>query len=70
MGDFDTILAKIDEQIEFLWKLKLEIIKILLKIISRMINCVSYFDMFQCLSTYDTVHKIGRWYPLHAGKVL
>ena len=35
-----------------------------------MTNCVSYFDMFQCLSTYDTVYKIGQWYPLYAGKVL
>ena len=35
-----------------------------------MTNCVSCFDMFQCLSTYDTVHKIGQWYSLHAGKVL
>ena len=35
-----------------------------------MTNCVSYFDMFQCLSTYDTVYKVGPGYPLHAGKVL
>ena len=70
MGDFDTILAKIDKQIDFLWKLKLEIVKIVSKIFSRMTNCVSYFDMFQCLSTYDTVYKVGQGYPFHAGKVL
>ena len=35
-----------------------------------MTNCVSYFDMFQYLSTYDTVNKVGQGYPLHAGKVL
>ena len=69
MGDFDTILALIDKQIDFLWKLKLEIVKILSKIFLKMTNCVSYFDMFQCLSTYDIVYKVGQWYPLHAGKV-
>ena len=47
MGDFDTILALIDKQIDFLCKLKLEIVKILLKIFSKMTNCVSYFDTFQ-----------------------
>ena len=70
MGYFDTILAEIDKEIYFLWKLKLEIVKILSKIFSRMTICVSYFDMFQCLSTYDTVYKIGQRYPLYAGKVL
>ena len=70
MGDFDTILVQIDKKIDFLWKLKLEIVKLLSKIFSRMTNYVSYFDMFQCLSTYDTVYKVGQRYPLHAGKVL
>ena len=46
MAYFDTILAKIDKQLDFLWKLNIEIVKILSKLFSRMTNCVSYFDMF------------------------
>ena len=37
--------------------------------LSKKRNSSQNLDMFQCVSTYDTAHKIGHMYPLYICKL-